>query len=388
MRKKLFKWHGYAGLIACLPLFIISITGSILVFKYELDTLIRGEIVSVEGVTKRQSMDSLITKVNEKHIDHEIVGWVLFQDPERSDVVFLMPSEQSNWYHIYLNGYTGEFLSEPALATDYFTDWLVTLHAELLLDHTGLAIAAVYSLILIFLGVTGLILHRAFWKNLFKLRTKARRILYYSDLHKLVGAWGSPILLVLGFTGGYWNIAHLVHELDHVGEAPFVMTDRMYNRALSFDELMVDAQVRIPGFDATYIRFPNEPDDQIIIYGDVPDSALLASQYASSITYDQQTGGYQSKTDIRSVGILHVIVDSFRQLHFGTFGGLLSRIIWFVVGIIPAILTVTGLYMWFKRRKAKQAKKNKIAKRLQERKHAEQPNQESIDEHTEKPAIT
>jgi uncharacterized iron-regulated membrane protein len=151
---------------------------------------------------------------------------------------------------------------------------------------------------------------------------------------------------------------------------------------------MLDAQVRIPGFDATYIRFPNEPDDQIIIYGDVPDSALLASQYASNITYDQQTGDYQSKTDIRTVGILHVIVDSFRQLHFGTFGGLFSRIIWFVVGIIPAILTVTGLYMWFKRRKAKQAKKNKIAKRLQERKHAEQPNQESIDEHTEKPALT
>jgi uncharacterized iron-regulated membrane protein len=387
MRKKLFKWHGYAGLLACLPIFIASITGSILVFKYELDTLIRGEIVSVDSVTERQPIDTLINTVNEKHLDHEIVGWVLFQNPERSDVVYLIPKGQSDWYHIYLNGYTGEFLSIPALATEYFTDWIVELHAALLLDHTGLAIVAAYSLILMFLGISGLILHRAFWNNLFKLRTKSRRILYYSDLHKLVGAWGSPILLVLGFTGGYWNIAHLVHELDHVDEAPFVITDRMYSPALSFDDLMQDTQSRIEGFEVTYIRFPNEPDDQIIFYGDVPDSSFLASQYASNITYDHETGDYQSKSDIRSAGALHHIIDSFRQLHFGTFGGLVSRIIWFVVGITPVILTITGLYLWFKRRKARQTKKQKIAKKHQSEKKVEKLNTEGKNDLGEKPVL-
>jgi uncharacterized iron-regulated membrane protein len=36
-------------------------------------------------------------------------------------------------------------------------------------------------------------------------------------------------------------------------------------------------------------------------------------------------------------------------LHFGTFGGDSTRILWITVGIAPAILYVTGLLMWWNR---------------------------------------
>ncbi len=37
MRRFLWKWHGLLGLIVAVPLFIIALSGSLLVFKAELD---------------------------------------------------------------------------------------------------------------------------------------------------------------------------------------------------------------------------------------------------------------------------------------------------------------------------------------------------------------
>jgi uncharacterized iron-regulated membrane protein len=36
-------------------------------------------------------------------------------------------------------------------------------------------------------------------------------------------------------------------------------------------------------------------------------------------------------------------------LHFGTFGGNLTRILWIIVGLAAAFLYVTGLLMWWNR---------------------------------------
>lgn len=36
-------------------------------------------------------------------------------------------------------------------------------------------------------------------------------------------------------------------------------------------------------------------------------------------------------------------------IHFGEFGGLTTRILWFIVGLMPAFLTYTGLKIWWVR---------------------------------------
>ena len=37
------------------------------------------------------------------------------------------------------------------------------------------------------------------------------------------------------------------------------------------------------------------------------------------------------------------------QLHFGRFGGLHIRVLWTVLGLVPAVLFVTGFIMWWTR---------------------------------------
>jgi uncharacterized iron-regulated membrane protein len=55
--------------------------------------------------------------------------------------------------------------------------------------------------------------------------------------------------------------------------------------------------------------------------------------------------------DSRKAGVGDRILNSFAPLHFGTFGGTPTRILYIFVGLAPSILLVTGFTMWRYRKK-------------------------------------
>ncbi|MBW4638302.1 MAG: PepSY domain-containing protein [Gloeocapsa sp. UFS-A4-WI-NPMV-4B04] len=57
--------------------------------------------------------------------------------------------------------------------------------------------------------------------------------------------------------------------------------------------------------------------------------------------------------DGRSQGLGDRVLVSFTPLHFGTFGGLPTCILYVFVGLAPLILFITGFVMWRHRYRAK-----------------------------------
>jgi uncharacterized iron-regulated membrane protein len=47
------------------------------------------------------------------------------------------------------------------------------------------------------------------------------------------------------------------------------------------------------------------------------------------------------------------VMDAFTPMHYGTFGGILTRILYVFVGLSPLILFVTGSVMWWYRPRKK-----------------------------------
>ena len=99
MRKKLYKWHSVGALIAILPLLIISLTGSILVFKVELDTLLMPDKMQVNNTdpAERLSLDVLMAKVKSTYPKYEIGSWELFDDNSRTDTAYLIKQHTTDW---------------------------------------------------------------------------------------------------------------------------------------------------------------------------------------------------------------------------------------------------------------------------------------------------
>jgi len=75
MRKTLFKIHSWVALIALIPLLVISITGSVLVFKSEIDGLLMPDShFVVQQQANRLPIDTLITKTQKTSLSMLLVA--------------------------------------------------------------------------------------------------------------------------------------------------------------------------------------------------------------------------------------------------------------------------------------------------------------------------
>ncbi len=371
MSRTLFKYHAWMALIVSVPLVLICLTGSILVFKHEIDSWLMPDQFRVDqslrasAEASRMDLDSLLQSIASEHPSAEPVGWAIFLDLGRADAVVTIEHGTADKFFLLLNQYTGEVLAPPQPIGHYLTDWLLDLHYALLLKDAGLVLTTIISLIFCALGITGLFLYKKFWKNFFTLRWHRSTTVLFNDIHKMIGIVSAPVFLILGFTGGYWNVLHLLHDhVEHAGEEPYVMEQQLYGKDISLQQLYLDSQSRLEGFKPTYISLPDELDHPIRFYGDVPDKSILLSQYGSFITYSEVDGDFQSSSDIRKAGVVRVVDDSFRRLHFGNFAGLWSRVFWCIIGIMPLILSITGLYVWYLRKKKRTQAKLKRQRKV------------------------
>lgn len=360
MRKILFKLHRYMALVAMLPLVLIAVSGSLLVFKFEIDSLLMPEQVTLPATTspgQRQHLNQLVATLHQQLPDYEIGSWELFDDGHEADRVYLIRRGTDQWFKVYLNPYQGQLLSQPVGLHSDLTDWLLELHYSLLLNdwldgqpHLGLLLGLVVALLLCLLGLSGLVIYRQFWRRLFSLRWDQRLVVMMSDSHKLVGIWSAPLLLVLGITGGYFNLMEYWHEaIEHGDEPHHQLTQRLYNDQLDLQALVDDSRQQLAGFEPRYLLMPYEPGLAITLFGHQPTANPLASGYGSTVSYDPHSGALQGRFELGEADAATQLVDSFRKLHFGNFAGLASKILWSLAGLAPLVLAVTGLYLWQRR---------------------------------------
>ncbi|MBB1406269.1 MAG: PepSY-associated TM helix domain-containing protein [Pseudoalteromonas nigrifaciens] len=372
MRKTLFKIHSWVALIAIIPLIVISITGSVLVFKSEIDGLLMpNSHFVVKALPERLPIDKLIAKTERTYPNYIVASWEIFND-DTADRVYLIKRGTEQWAKLHLNQYTGDILSEPVGTSHYFTDWFLELHYTFLLNdfknlpgQTGTVLGFFFAVFLLVLGISGLIIYRKFWRRLFSVRWRATLQIVLSDIHKMTGVLGSPIIIILAITGGYFNWAVWYHEvIEHAQEEHYVLTNPLYSHDISLQQILDDSKKQISTFNGTFLVLPLEPDENITLFGEVSTTNPLASEYANTITYSKLTGEHMANWDIREVGIGWQVIDSFRKLHFGYFAGLVSKVLWAVIGLSPVWLAGTGFYLWLTRRaRKKQSRQNRLNKR-------------------------
>tara|TARA_R110001592_G_scaffold50697_1_gene156654 strand:+ start:1584 stop:2687 length:1104 start_codon:yes stop_codon:yes gene_type:complete len=363
MNRILFNIHRVLAFLICLPLLLICVSGSALVFKHELDSILMPERVLVgEATATRLPFDTLLQSFNSHYPDYEVTGWRIFAKPNRSDLVYVMTHGGSDWSSLFVDPYTAKILSPPQPPRYYLSDALREFHYQLLLGKFGLFIAALLAVLMCLQAITGLILHRKFWKVLFTLRFQARPIIYLGDMHKLVGVLVSPVLLVLGVTGAYWNINQLIYSVAQPLAAPYIVDQRLYNSSLSVDALVAESRKRFPGFEVSFIALPAKPGYAINVLGGRDRQNPFFSEFSVSLSYHAQTGVLITARDIQDAELGDQITHSFRRLHFGDVAGLGSRMIWALVGFSPLALMLSGLSMYYLRRPVRK----RIAERRRE----------------------
>ncbi|MEH2274121.1 MAG: PepSY-associated TM helix domain-containing protein [Nostoc sp.] len=355
LRNFVFALHRYIGLGVGLIAIIIGLTGSLLVFQSEITTYQKhfqigsitpkGEMLPIEVVL------NTVTKSYASQPDFKLNRvYVPTKPDEPFDVVYV--TKKDDWIENYVHPYTGAVLVNNLNPNpvERFYKIIYALHYSLLVGDIGYKIVGTVGLLVCILTITGIFLWPG-WRNLlagFKIKWNAHPKRVNFDIHKVAGVIAGVFLFFTFFTGFCWNFGEFSEPVIRVitfsvkqepvsqyipGQSPLKLTEQLQT-----------AQVQLPGAELRSVYFPQKPDSPLMIRYKFPEEI---GDYGISYVYLDQYSGKVLQVDNALKPLLgDRILNSFTPLHYGTFGGLSSRILYVFVGLAPLILFITGFMMW------------------------------------------
>lgn len=163
---------------------------------------------------------------------------------------------------------------------------------------------------------------------------------------------------MIAFTGFCWNFYEQTEPLVYAATLtpkPVEPKSKLApGKSIILREVLKVADKTLPGAVITYINFPETPEDVLTIYKKFPQDK---ETYRSRVSIDQYSGKVLQVRDARSLRLGDAVLDAFVPMHYGTFGGLATRVLYVFVGLAPLILFITGFIMWQYRWKQKKLHK-------------------------------
>lgn len=375
--KKINAWlHLWLGLASGIIVFIVALTGCILVFEQEFESLTQPWLHAERPANAAYLPPSVIKeKVSPLFPDKEISG-IWYYGHEKTAKVS-MNSDSS----IFVNPYDGKVVA--IVNEDDFFHWVLEGHTELWIETKigktiiGQAMVSYATLIFFILLITGLILwwpkkwNKSNRDKSFKIKWngKFKRINY--DVHNVLGFYSLLVALIITITGLSMSFAWIsksVYWINSAGGTPppyvnslsdttkIVPNSLMKNVDLAFWKGITE--IGTYNKDAIIVSFPDEPSEPI---------ALCTDMYNSSWRYvylDQHTLAELPSTQVHIDNLK--FADWVRRtnyaLHVGGVGNIPTKILYFLASLICATLPVTGFYIWWGRSKWGKSKKGKKPK--------------------------
>jgi uncharacterized iron-regulated membrane protein len=340
-RHRLSTLHGLIGILGGLLLVVMGLTGSAIVFHQEIDRALNPDLMQVVPQGKPVAIEAFWSSVQTYFPDSRLESIQLPQAPsETYQLQFTLKDKTAQ--DLFVHPYTGAILGDRQ-PEHTLIGILYKVHHDFFVGHLGLYLVGISGLILIVQAITGLVLWTG-WRKLasgFHIRWRAPFQLLSFDLHNVGGIISNVFLLVTGFTGVIIVGAHILLEPPAIAELP-----PPFQTAIPLSELIRSADRAMPEGKTMSISFPDP--QTIVVTKQLPQDHPRF--YFSSVTLDGSTGNVLEVNKVVEPPAMWKFLIPIAELHFGTFGGLPTRIVYLLIGWMPVLLLVTGLMMWRRRR--------------------------------------
>jgi uncharacterized iron-regulated membrane protein len=372
VRRLNFQVHLWVGIILALYMIMIGVTGSILVFRPELERLCGFK--PWQEIQARQPAVDLVTVIDNLKAAYPSAHIVSVDAPTVDDATFVAEVQGRRRAKLACDPNDGKILGEFPRGRNWL-DVVLELHETLLLERHGLGRMwnGVGAAFLLLLNATGMVIWWPGirnWKRALMVDFQRgwRRINF--DLHVSLGFWTVLIVSFWALSGVYFGwprqIFQFVNSLSPVITArpPVIsVTADSEVPALDLRALVRRASTLDPGATPGGIAFPYSRRAPLAIL--MRRSNSPGYEYVDTVYFNPYNGDYISTWRYgvnQSLG--DWIIWSQVPLHFGTYWGLSVKIIWALAGLAIPLLTITGILMYWNRwlrRKWKQLGKARTA---------------------------
>ena len=369
--KKWLYLHTWTGLVAGMALFIAFYAGSLTVFFHELEVW---DSYRLDPVMEQSYDDAQI-----------LFDRVIQQDPLAKPNMRLYPSRPGHpenivrWYERLENGnyepheyrLSEETKLNDAVDNAHLASFIYRLHYTAGLPSSfGIYALGIICLIYGMALVSGvLIFIPNFLKDLFIVRGGRNKKRFWLDAHNVVGvlslpwhimfAWSSVVLCIGVFF--LMPFQFLVFDEDvqkifgsELGRAPSLNASGDSASVLPVAEIIRVANKSAPGISPTQLRYTNVGDrnGMVVVYGTVDSSTLSTN---ANVSMNSVTGEVLHVSHPESASPGATFYNGLIALHYVSFGGLVAKWIYFLLGLLGAFMFYTGNLLWIEtRRKRRQ----------------------------------
>jgi uncharacterized iron-regulated membrane protein len=367
VRRILGLIHLWIGLILCLPLAIIGLTGSVLVFEHELEDLF--------GPEPQRASDGPSRPIA------EIVEAAGAAAPKGFAPLFFVAPEEAGDPAVVRFGQPGrggpgggvQVLVDPAALTvlgrrspnnQSLLRQIFLLHANLLVrDRSGREVVGWLGIVMLALGVSGLVLwwpRAGRWRAAFSVKRGARGVRLHRDLHGATGIWGLVVFIVVSFSGVYLAFPQTTgaviksvmpaRDLRATAQAIRVQPVRGAER-MSADAAVAMAQAAVPDAEFRAVALAGRPDQPYRVSLAPPGHEHGAPIIA--VFVDPWAQRVIEVRDPRAYNAGETVMAWQHALHAGAGLGWVWKVLVFLSGLLPTLFAITGFSMWMLKRRSR-----------------------------------
>lgn len=378
------KLHLWLGLSVGIIVFIVSLTGTLYVFKDEIQNSLRKEAMYVQkpsasplSITVLKEKVSL--ELNEKY---PLSAVEISLDKNRSYRFSYYEKNKKGWNYfeevkinklVYVDQYSGKILAVYNEKYSFFTI-LKFIHWSLLLNSEwGKYVVGIPTVLFIFMLITGIILwwpknkkarKGRFWFSWENVKTWKRK---NYDLHNVLGFYASFFALLISMTGIYFAYPYVKNAFNFTLSGSTELPKE--KEIQSPDSLMAkNASVYDLTAQETRKMYPSSSSFRIPLNGKNKKGKELKNipvtiygeegrfSERNALIFDKYSGKLLAEKPHQKLSNAEKYANANYDIHTGSYFGLFGKILWFITGLICTSLPVTGFLVWWGKQK-KQGKK-------------------------------
>lgn len=361
-----------------LGLFVASagLSGGVLVFRKEIDRMLAPGLLRVEPGGAPAPLAEVMAAV-ERARPGDLVGMVSMpRAPDETYEVWTQSAARprtAGIHLVYVDPYSAEVLGTrratraPMLVLLYWhTQYLVG-------GAVGTTLTALGGVAVVALSVTGVVL---WWPGRRKLRTALtikrgagwRRTLY--DLHRAGGFYLLPLLLLISTSGlalvfhdQTWSLVNRLTGSPPEPEVPTVAVPAGAS-ALPTDSLLRVADRVLPDAPTVRLLLPRRPGEPFIARKRF--ESELHPNGKTFVMLDPYTGEVLALRSALEAPPGWRIADTLYPLHKGAVGGIWTRILHALAGLMLGVFFITGWILWWNRTRAEKRRRSRPRTRTPE----------------------
>jgi uncharacterized iron-regulated membrane protein len=413
VRDAFVRLHRWVGLAMALFLVIAGLTGSIIAFNHELDAWLNPELYHVDTRGQTKSPLDLAAQIQAGERDRYVSYVPLEVEPGHALVLGLRvrpdrltgQSSDTASYEMFVNPITGATLGERTWGVCCFErkhiiPFLYSIHYSLHLPELwGMRVMGVVAIAWMIDCFVGFYLtlpgkksssSSSFWsrwKSAWQIKRDANRYRVNFDVHRAVGLWLWLLFFTIAISGVYLALRFEVFRpalamVMSISPDPFeqapatgaatgtaavgtatVAAGGSQSTAVTYQSIVATAteEGRRRGWKPPFDVFHSP---EFGLYGVGFGDHHAAGIGVPYLYFDANTGKVRTEFVPGQGTIGDVFMQTMFPLHSGQIVGLPGRILISFSGIAVVVLTVTGVVIWAKKRKGRQATTNRTRSRL------------------------